>query len=84
MMALHLEFTIFLWTLVGVAAAVNWMAREGVRGAWAVYFLFPGIFVYDGSLGGASDHYLALFVVPAIYAMIASEKSQQEVVKEAA
>ncbi len=64
MMALHLEFTVFLWTLIGVAGAVEYAVGERVRGAWAVYFLFPGIFVYDGSIGGSSDHYLALFVVP--------------------
>jgi len=64
MMALHSEFVVFLWTLVGVSAATAWLAGEKVRAAWAAFFLFPGIFVYDHSLGGASDHVTALFAAP--------------------
>jgi hypothetical protein len=64
MLALHTEFTVFLWTLSGVAAAVDWLSDRRVQGAWAAFFLFPGIFVYDGSLGGAADHFLALFSAP--------------------
>jgi hypothetical protein len=66
MMALHLEWSALLFTLVGVAAGVRFIAeRERLRGAWASLFLFPGIFVYDGNLGGAADHFAALFAVPA-------------------
>jgi hypothetical protein len=68
MMALHTEFTVFLWTLAGVAAAVEWLAGEEVRGAWAAFFLFPSIFVYDGNMGGSSDHFLALFAAPMLLA----------------
>src|SRR5262245_3546800 len=65
MMALHDEFTVFLWTCVGVSAGVRWISeRAGVRGGWASLFLFPGIFVYDGNMGGSADHFLALFAVP--------------------
>jgi hypothetical protein len=65
MMALHTEFSLFLWTLVGVGCAARWLAAEvRVRGAWAAYFLFPGIFVYDGNMGGAQDHIAAFFAVP--------------------
>jgi hypothetical protein len=61
MMALHTEFTAFVWTLVGVAAAIGWLSRRRVSGAWVFFFLFPGLFVYDSNMGGAADHFLALF-----------------------
>lgn len=69
MQAQHTEFTIFLWTLVGVAASVRFLAeRSEVRAAWAAFFLFPSIFVYDSNLGVAADHFLALFAVPMLMA----------------
>ena len=68
MMALHTEFTVFLWTLVGVAAATRWLAQREVRGTWAAFALFPGIFVYDSNIAGASNHFLALFAVPMLLA----------------
>jgi hypothetical protein len=62
MLALHLEFSFFVWTLAGVAAMARWLLDDDrVRGAWAAFFLFPSIFVYDNNLGGAADHYLAFF-----------------------
>lgn len=66
MMALHTEVALVLWTLVGIAAAINWMARATapVRGAWAVFLLFPGLFVYDANIGGAADHVLGFFGPP--------------------
>jgi hypothetical protein len=64
MMALHTEFVAVVWTLVGVAAAARWLARRDARATWVMFFLFPGIFVYDGNIGGAADHYLALFMAP--------------------
>jgi hypothetical protein len=69
MMALHDEWSVLLFTLVGVAAGVRFIAeRAGVRGAWASLFLFPGLFVYDGNLGGSADHFAALFAVPVFLA----------------
>lgn len=70
MMALHLEFTVFLWTLVGIAAGTRYLAEREVAGTWAVLLLFPGIFVYDGNMGGASDHFLAVFAVPMLLAAV--------------
>lgn len=64
MLALHLEFLCFVWTLAGVAAATRWLARSDAPGSWAVFALFPGLFVYDGNLGAAADHFTALFGVP--------------------
>jgi len=68
MLALHTEFTIFLWTLVGVSAAIDWLCCRRVTAAWAAFFLFPGIFVHDNNLGGAADHFLALFAAPLLLA----------------
>ncbi|RYZ02307.1 MAG: hypothetical protein EOO73_32375 [Myxococcales bacterium] len=65
MLALHQEFALFLWTLVGVAAACRWLCDdERLRGTWAAFFLFPIIFVYDHNLGGAADHVAAAFALP--------------------
>ncbi|MEY4581755.1 MAG: hypothetical protein RL701_6458 [Pseudomonadota bacterium] len=69
MQALHNEFTTFLWSLIAVGAAVRFLAeRQGVRSGWAALFLFPSILVYDGNMGAAADHYLALFSVPVLLA----------------
>lgn len=71
MMALHTEFTFFLFTLVGVAAMIEWLARRSdLRGTWAFFFLFPAIFVYDSNIGGAADHFLAFFVPPLCLAAV--------------
>jgi hypothetical protein len=65
MLALHVEFTLFLGTLVGVRAVVEWLLDESdAHGAWAGFFLVPAIFVYDKNLGGAADHVLAFFAPP--------------------
>ncbi len=74
MLALHTEYNVFLWTLLGVSAAVAWLAPPRVRGSWAAYFLFPGIFVYDGNLGGAADHFLALFAAPLFLAAVCAAR----------
>jgi hypothetical protein len=67
MMALHTEFALFLWTLVGLAAVVNWMIEsQPVRNGWVSFMLFPGIFVYDSNLGGAADHVAAFFLPAAL------------------
>lgn len=67
---LHTEFSMFLWTLVGVAAMARWLLRDdSVRGTWAVFFLFPAIFVYDSNLAGAADHFLAFFSIPLFLAV---------------
>jgi hypothetical protein len=71
MFALHNEFALFLWTLAGVSAAVSWIAgraERGPSGSWAVFLLFPGLFVYDSNIGGAADHVLAFFAVPTLLA----------------
>jgi hypothetical protein len=71
MMALHMEFGLFLWTLVGVAAGIQRLTEDfTLRSSWATFFLFPIIFVYDNNMGGAADHVLAFFAVPVILATL--------------
>src|SRR6185295_2774536 len=71
MLALHNEFCLFLWTLVGVAAGVAWLVEKArVRGAWVAFFLFPGIFLYDSHIGGGADHVVAFFAVPLFLAAL--------------
>jgi hypothetical protein len=68
MMALHTEFVAVVWTMVGIAAATRWLAERDVAGTWVAYLLFPGLFVYDHNIGGAADHYLAMFTAPLLLA----------------
>lgn len=71
MLSLHLEFTIVLWRIVGVAALARWLlGGKDVRGLWATFFLFPSIFVYDQSIGGSADHFLGFFAVPIALAAV--------------
>lgn len=64
--ASHLEWCLFLWTLFGVSVLSRRLLKVGrYPYACAVMFLFPGIFLYDSSLGTAGDHVLALWA-PAI------------------
>lgn len=67
MLALHLEVGVVVWRVVGVAAAMRWMLGGArIRGLWAVFFLFPSIFIYDQNVGGSADHYLGFFAVPVL------------------
>jgi hypothetical protein len=69
--ALHLEFTCFLWTLAGVAAAARWLCDDPRKPAtWVAFFLFPAIYVYDHNMGGSADHVLAVFAVPGFLAVM--------------
>lgn len=77
-LAAHLEFAIFLWTLFGIPVLVRWVLRPArsrrgppvsTAGTWAAIFLFPGIFLYDSSLGVAADHVLAFWAVPILLAL---------------
>lgn len=71
MLALHQELAMVLWTLAAVSAGVSWFAvRARVPGAWTVFFLFPGIFVYDSNIGGSADHFLGFFAVPLFLAAV--------------
>jgi hypothetical protein len=62
--AAHLEFSIFVATLAGVAAITRRVLGVRAGLSWAALFLFPGIFCYDSSLVLGSDHVAALFAAP--------------------
>ncbi len=71
MLALHMEFALFLWTLVGVAAGIQRLTGDfALRATWVSFFLFPIIFVYDSNIGGAADHVLAFFAMPMVLATL--------------
>jgi len=71
MLALHNEFCLWLWTLAGIGAGTAWLIGQArVRGAWAAFFLFPIIFVYDSNIGGGADHFVAFFALPAFLAAV--------------
>lgn len=70
MLALHDEVGAVLGTLLGVGALVEELVGRRVRGGWAAFFLFPGIFVYDLNVGGGADHYQALFTAPLVLAAL--------------
>ncbi len=62
--AAHLEFAVFLMTLVGVVAIVRRVLGERSPLAWVALFLFPGIFCYDSSLLLGAEHIAAVFAAP--------------------
>jgi hypothetical protein len=65
MLSLHLEYSIVIWRIVGVAAGIAFMLEGArVRGLWVVFFLFPSVFVYDQSIGGSADNFLGFFAMP--------------------
>jgi hypothetical protein len=77
MMALHTEFAFFVWTLVGVAAAIGSMLGRAPPPAfaWLALFLFPSIFVYDSNIGASADHYLAFFCAPLFLAAVGTART---------
>jgi hypothetical protein len=68
--AAHMELMVFLWTLASVPVLVRWVVPGArARLSWAVFFLFPGIFIYDSSLSLAADHIAALWAIPIYLAL---------------
>ena len=63
-LAAHIEFALFVVTVFSISLLVEAVLRRRARGAWAVIFLFPGLFLYDSSLSLAADHVLAFWAVP--------------------
>jgi len=65
MLSLHLEYSIVVWRVVGVAAAASYLLHNRrTPGLWAVFFLFPSVFIYDQNIGGSADHFLGFFAAP--------------------
>jgi hypothetical protein len=67
----HIEFSLFLWTLYGVAVLTRRLVRRRrVPYAWVAVFLFPGIFLYDGNLNTTADHIAAFWAPPIFLALL--------------
>ncbi len=72
-LAAHMEFVIFLMTIASIPALVRRIV-PGTRlpFAWAGFFLFPAIFVYDSNLSLGADHVAALFAPAGMLALFAA------------
>lgn len=67
----HLEFVIFVATIASIPVLVRALVPGlKAQGTWAVMFLFPGIFLYDGNLCAGADHIAALWCIPLVLALI--------------
>jgi hypothetical protein len=77
MMALHIEFTLFVGTLVAVGALVNRLARRPVQAGWVVLFVFPSLFVRDSELSCASDHVAGFFSAPLFLMVLITARSRE-------
>jgi len=70
-LAAHLEFALFVATLFSAPLLVEALCPgRRARGTWALFFLFPGVFLYDSSLGLAADHVLAFWAAPLALALL--------------
>ena len=64
MLALHLDFCLFVFTSVGVAAAIQRMVGDyRLRAGWVAIFLFPGFFAADSNLNCGADHVVAFYSI---------------------
>jgi hypothetical protein len=69
-LCVHLELAVFLATIASIPALVRMLVPgASARMAWVAMFLFPGIFLYDGTLGGGADHMAALWCIPLALAL---------------
>jgi hypothetical protein len=69
-LAAHLEFALFVATVLSTPLLVEaLLPGRRARGSWALFFLFPGLFLYDSSLGLAADHVLAFWAAPLAIAL---------------
>ncbi len=70
-LAAHLEFVLFVATLVSVPVLVDRLRpRPRLASAWVARFLFPGVMLYDSTLGCGADHVLAFLSVPLFLALL--------------
>lgn len=70
MLMLHLEFGSVVWRIVGAAAVARWLLNgRAVPGLWAIFFLFPAVFIYDQNIAGSADHVLGMTAAPLLLAL---------------
>jgi hypothetical protein len=71
LLAAHLEFALFAVTLASIPVLVRRLVGGPLRWeGFAAAFLFPALFLYDGSLFVAADHVLALFAIPVFLSLL--------------
>ncbi len=67
----HLEFVLFVATLLSIPVLVDrLLPRPRLASAWVARFLFPGVMLYDSSLGSGADHALAFWGIPLFLALL--------------
>jgi hypothetical protein len=78
-LAAHLEFALFVVTVFSAPLLVEALCPgRRARGTWAAFFLFPGLFLYDSSLGLAADHVLAFWGAPLALAILRFARAPSE------
>ncbi|MFT3706344.1 MAG: hypothetical protein QM817_01630 [Archangium sp.] len=66
----HIEFILFVATLLSIPVLVRFLVPTSRPSlSWVTLFVFPGVFLYDSSLGIAADHIAALWAVPLFIAL---------------
>ncbi len=69
MLALHLEYAIVMWKLVGVGVGAQWLLGDvRSRGLWLGFFLSPMIFTFAHSVTGGAEHFVGLWAIPMLVA----------------
>ncbi len=73
-LALHLEFSVFIGTMAFIPALVRALVpavkRTATRMTWVALFFFPSVFIYDTGLMGGADHMVALWAGAVVLAWI--------------
>ncbi len=76
MLCAHLEYALFLGTLLGVSAlAERLLVGQRLPLAAAAVFLFPKLFVYDSNLNTGADHILAFFGPPLLIGLVRLDRN---------
>jgi len=69
-LAAHMELALFVVTVFSTPLLVEALCPgRRIRGSWAAFFLFPGLFLYDSSLSLAADHVMAFWAIPLALAL---------------
>jgi hypothetical protein len=74
--AANLELSVFLMTLVGVAAIVRRCLARRAPLSWVALLLFPGIFCYDSGLVLGADHVAALWAAPIFLVLLRFQETR--------
>lgn len=74
-LCLHLDFALFLVTVVGVPVlSAKLLGVRRFPAASAALFLFPSLFVYDSNINASADHILGFWSIPLGLALLRLSK----------